>query len=130
MAAVAARAKPEDERALVVHATALADAIERALPGWVVGSVERIVLAWQGGKDPVDPLVLAAAREAGERARIDVGGQVRALLTIDIDEQRTTPLALLRRAVEYPNQVLRDAAVPEVVRDARDVELFPDDVYG
>ena len=127
MAAVTGRAKPEDERALVDHATALADAIERALPGWVVRSVERVLVAWQGA---VDADALTAARDAGERARVEVGGQVRALLAVDIDEQPTTPLARLRGAVVYPTDVLRAAGVPDVVRDARDVELFPDDVYG
>jgi hypothetical protein len=126
---VAARANPDDERALVAYATALADAIEQALPGWVVGSVERLVLAWQGGAE-VDRGVLADARAAGERARAEVGAEVRALLALDIDDQRTTPLTLLRRAVRYPTEVLRGAGVPEVVRDARGEQLLPDDVYG
>ncbi len=35
----------------------------------------------------------------------------------DIDEQRTTPLALIRGAVRYPTEVLRAAGVPPVERD-------------
>ncbi len=130
IASVGPRANPDDERALVAYASALADAVDAALAGWVVRSVERLLLAWQGGTGSVDPRVLADARAAGEQARADVGGQVRALLALDIDEQPTTPLTLLRRAVRYPTGVLRAAGVPEVVRDARDEELFPDDVYG
>jgi len=101
------------------HATALAAAIERALPAWVERSVAL--------RSPhADPDAVAAA---AERARREVGGQVRALLALDVDEQRTTPLTLLRHAVRYPTAVLREASVPPVARDAEQERLFPDDVY-
>ncbi|HEX2272900.1 MAG TPA: hypothetical protein VHG90_03390 [Acidimicrobiales bacterium] len=108
------------------HATALADAIEAALPGWVERSVARTAEGYFG---QVDPHVMAAAVEAGRRARDDVGPRVRALLEADIDDQRTTPLSLLRGAVRYPTGVLRDAGVPPVERDKIQTRLFPDDVY-
>ena len=104
------------------HATALADAIVRALPGWVERSVARRLPA-------PDRVAAEAAREAGRRAAAEVGTEVRALLAADIDEQRTTPLALLRGAVRYPAAVLREASVPPVARDRAQERLFPDDVY-
>lgn len=104
------------------HATALADAIAAALPGWVERSVARYV-------DVADPAVAGATREAGRRAAEEVGGQVRVLLAADIDEQRTTPLSLLRSAVRYPTAVLRAAGVPPVDRDPIQVRLLPDDLY-
>lgn len=124
-----ARANPEDEQGLVDYGNALADAVEAALPGWVVRSVERLMLAWKGG-DPVDPRVLAAAADAGQRAAADVGRELRALLALDIDEQRVNPLTLLRRAVRYPAAVLAEAGVPAVVRDEQAERMFPDDAYG
>lgn len=108
------------------HATALADAIEAALPGWVERSVARTAGEHFGR---VDQAVRAAAAEAGRRARDDVGPRLRALLEADVDEQRTTPLSLLRGAVRYPTGVLRDAGVPPVQRDEAQARLFPDDVY-
>lgn len=108
------------------HATALADAIEAALPGWVERSVARTVEGFFG---QVDAEVMAAAVEAGRRARDDVAPRVRALLQADIDEQRTTPLSLLRGAVRYPTEVLRGAGVPPVDRDQLQARLFPDDIY-
>ena len=102
------------------YATALADAIERVLPDWVVRSVARYT---------DDPAVLARASDAGVEARAEVGPAVRALLEADIDDQRSTPLALLRSAVRYPTAVLREAGVPEVARDEFAVRAFPDDVY-
>jgi len=104
------------------HATALADAIEAALPGWV----ERAVRARYGGDDTS---VYEAAAEAGRLAAADVGAAVRTLLAADIDQQRTTPLQLLRGAVRYPTGVLRAAGVRPVDRDSFQAELLPDDVY-
>jgi hypothetical protein len=105
---------------------ALADAIERALPGWVERSVVRLATAYHGR---VDDAVRAAAIAAGERAATEVGKEVRRLLTLDIDEQVATPLALLRGAVRYPTQVLRAAGVPPVARDEAQERLFPEDDY-
>jgi hypothetical protein len=52
------------------------------------------------------------------------------LLEADIDEQSTTPLAILRAGmVRYPTEVLHDAGVPPVVRDEFVEEVFPDDTY-
>ena len=109
------------------HATALADAVDAALPGWVERSVARVLAAWQGG--PPDPKVLDAAREAGLRAKAEVGSAVRTLVEADIDAQRTTPLALLRSAVHYPTRILQEAGVPPVERDPMQVRLLPDDLY-
>ena len=104
------------------HATALADAIEEALPGWV----ERSVRARLGREDTS---VYEAAAAAGRRAAGEVGQAVRDLLALDIDEQWTTPLALVRGAVRYPTDVLRAANVPPVARDRIQAELHPDDIY-
>ena len=103
-------------------------------PGWETGRQDlwefsRPISEWLVERlDGADP-VLAEARDAGERARSEVGTQMRALLSADIDEQRTTPLQLLRGAVRYPTEVLRAAEVPPVDRDQAQAHLFPEDVY-
>ncbi|HLH46972.1 MAG TPA: hypothetical protein VKV25_07425 [Acidimicrobiales bacterium] len=108
------------------HAQPLADAIEAAIPTWVVRCVTTVMVAWQGA---VPPDVQAAAEDAGQAARADAGAAVRVLLEADIDEQRGTPLALLRAAVRYPTAVLSNAGVPPVERDRFAEEAFPRDVY-
>jgi hypothetical protein len=109
------------------YANALADGIEQAVPDWVERSVADIVTAWAGA---VPDDVAAAARSAGQRARAEVGPRIRALLMADIDDQSTTPLAILRAgAVRYPTEVLQAAGVPPVVRDDFAEEAFPDDTY-
>ena len=120
---------PTEQTAVAVaeHALALADGIEAVLDKWVARCVVELVTAWSGS---VDPEVRAAAEEAGERCRVEVGAEVRTLLLTDIDAQRGTPLAILRRAVSYPTEVLASAGVPHVVRDSFAERMFPDDVYG
>lgn len=120
----AGRADPADEAALVRHASALADAVDAALEGWVRGCVARR----RPGPEP-DPGLDAAAADAARRCRAEVGAQVRALLSTDVDEQVGTPLTLLRDAVRYPTEVLRAAGVPPVRRDEFSRSSFPDDDY-
>ena len=108
------------------QARALADGVDAALPRWVERSVEHLLVAYKGSAEPA---VMVAAREAGEEARADIGVRVRALLEADIDEQRTNPLTVLRQAVRYPTEVLRQAGVPPVRRDGFAEERFPDDDY-
>ena len=117
----------EDEAALAAFATALADGVEAALPAWVERSVTRLAEANAG---PLSAEVRAAAVDAGQRAAAEVGGEVRALLATDVDEQRANPLAVLRTAVRYPTAVLRAAGVPPVRRSEFDERTFPDDDYG
>jgi hypothetical protein len=109
------------------YANALADGIEQAVPDWVERSVARIMTAWAGA---VPDNVAAAARSAGQRAQAEVGPRIRSLLEADIDEQATTPLAILRSlAIRYPTEVLHDAGVPPVQRDEFVEEVFPNDTY-
>ncbi|GAC1356988.1 MAG: hypothetical protein NVSMB4_17300 [Acidimicrobiales bacterium] len=109
------------------YADALADGIEESLPRWVVRCVDRVHRAWAG---PPPAEIMVRAVEAGRQAAADIGPRVRALLAADIDEQWTTPLALVREGVTYAGTVLAGAGVPEVERDQMDEAMFPADVYG
>jgi hypothetical protein len=115
-----------DEAKLRAYGQALATALADALPTWVERSVEARALA---AGVPVDDALRAGAAAAGDAARRDVGRRVAELLALDVDEQTTNPLSLVRDAVRYPTSVLRDAGVPPVDRDRFSVERFPDDVY-
>jgi hypothetical protein len=108
------------------YAEALADGIDAALPTWVVTCIER-TFARTGRDMPTE--VRYAAEVAGDLARREAGSRIRALLARDVDEQPTTPLAILRWAVRYPTEVLRQAGVPPAPRDRFAAEAFPDDPY-
>src|SRR5690606_8472251 len=105
---------PGDAEALARHATALAEAVDAAIPGWVARAVRGILDA-QG--IPVDPALAAEIEAAGERARADGAPRVRRLLAADVDEQAGNPLAVLRGLVRYPTAVLQAAGARPVARD-------------
>jgi len=131
MVAVPTPANPHDDpadiAALAAHAAALADAVEAALPQWVERSVADRWRAWSDDAVPVD--LARTAQRAGQQAVADLGPALRGLLAADVDEQRSNPMAVVRRAVEYPTAVLADAGVPPVARDEQAERLFPDDAY-
>lgn len=116
-----------DERAedelLARYAQALADGVEAALPGWVAAAVARRLPAAEVDANR------AEIDEAGRAAAAELGPQVRDLLGLDIDEQWTNPLSLIRSAIQYPNRVLAAAGAPKVARDAQAVRFLPEDVY-
>jgi hypothetical protein len=115
-----------DEARLAAYASDLADAVDAALPVWVLRCVtDRCAAAGTA----LTPAIDRSARNAGTACRDDVGPRVRALLRTDPDDQRSTPLALLRQAVRYPTGVLAGAGVPAVRRDDFAVRSFPDDTY-
>jgi hypothetical protein len=89
--------------------------------------VSRVMTAWAG---MLPPDVATAAVAAGRLARDEVMPELRALLAADIDDQRTTPLAVLREAVRYPTSVLAAAGVPPVARDEFALRSFPHDIYN
>jgi hypothetical protein len=105
---------------------ALASAVDAVIGAWVERSVARIMTAYTGA---VPAEVAGAATQAGEAATSAVGAELRRLLAMDVEQQPTNPLSILRGAVRYPTAVLRAAGVPEVRRDEFRERTFPDDVY-
>ena len=110
------------EQQLVECARKLAVGIEEALPRWVVSAVESRLA-------DLSTVVRQAAEAAGVAAASEIGSEAARLLAVDIDDQPENPLAVLRRAVRYPTQVLTAAGAAPIDRDDFAVERFPDDVY-
>jgi hypothetical protein len=142
--------EPDPDRVLAEVGAELADRLAAVVPGWVVSCVVTVFDAWCAAgagsgeaSGPVpgpghEPAVAVARRDAvaaeaeatGKRAGEVIGAQLRALLSSDVDTQRSTPLEAVRAAVTYPTGVLRAAGVAPVERDRFTTERFPDDVYG
>lgn len=115
-----------DDDAYRTYALALADAVDAALEGWVQRCVTQRI-EQSGGS--LDAPTRAATADAAARCRDEIGPAVRSLVLSDPDEQRGTPLTLLRAAVAYPTQVLDFLGVAPVERDEFQVTAFPDDPY-
>ena len=118
---------PADLAALAEHAAALVAAVDSALAPWVERMVRTRWVAWSGEAPP--PELIAAAAAAGERGRAEVTAALRDMLALDVESQRSNPLAIIRQAVVHPAGVLASAGVPSVQRDADAVRIFPEDHY-
>lgn len=92
--------------------------LERALPQWVEATVARV-----SGRDDID--TAATARAVAD----EVIPKLRAHLALDIDEQRTNPLAVLRGAVPHLTRLLQQHGVEPPTRDEFAVRIFPEDLY-
>jgi hypothetical protein len=117
--------EPDPDTMLAELGDELAARVTAAVPGWVVRCVDALLPAM-----PDRDRVMAAAETAGLHAGDEVTASLRPLLAADVDAQRSTPLEVVRAAVAFPTQFLRDAHVPPVPRDRFVVERFPDDPYG
>jgi hypothetical protein len=113
----------EASAAFARYSGELVTAVEAALGPWIEASI--------AGRHPgpMTPELTAEAAAAGARARAEVIPRLRDLLALDVDAQWTNPLAIIRTAVVYPNEVLANAGVAPVDRDDYDARINPDDLY-
>ena len=104
--------------------------VERELPGWVERAVTHILDAW--GRTPPDARARAEhdAVDAGRAATARVVGELQSLFALDPEEQRSTPLEIVRRAYREPTAVLAAVGIPPVERDEFAERAWPDDTYG
>ena len=102
----------------------LAAAVEAALGPWI----RSCVVARHG--EPIPAELEAGIDTAASEAVDDIGPKLRQLLALDIDQQWTNPLTIIRSACVYPTRLLSQAGVDPVERDEMEARLHPDDVYG
>lgn len=114
---------PEREQLPAVELVAVA---RRTVPGWL----NRITVeaARRGGVDATAfaDEIATMADDVSARACDELAE----LLAVDVDEQTTNPLSVLRGAVAAPTELLAARGVPPRPADPFHVERFPDDVYG
>ncbi len=101
----------------------LADSVQAALPNWVAASVALRIGTAEAENHR------AVIDEAGSHAAAEIGDRLRELLVLDVDDQWTNPLSIVRSAVEFPTAVLQKLGVAEVSRDRFAASQNPGDVY-
>jgi hypothetical protein len=105
--------------ALATAGRELVDAVNAVIGDWVVRCIESRMSTFDR----------SMAEAAAARATDDVTRELRALLAVDVDEQTSNPMAVLRAAVRFPTSVLHAVGAPPVRRDEFAERAFPDDVY-
>jgi hypothetical protein len=109
------------------YAERLLNAVVSAVPQWIDIHVRKLVRRHVG---VVSDDIVAAIVLAGKEAQRFVADQLFALLSADVDEQKSNPLQILRDAATFPTKVLLDAGIPAPQRDHFDEQINPADVYG
>ncbi len=104
------------------YARALIEAVERVTPAWVHAMVAQRV--------EMNDTIRADTDQAADRATEYMVARLTQLFLTDIDEQSTTPLAIMREAIKFPSSVLSEAGAGPVERDDYARRMFPDDIYG
>lgn len=126
-------ARDDEARALArldETGAAIVAGVETQVPAWARAQVERLLDAWGRASDAERARAELESAEAGAAAAERVVAGLRALFALDPEEQRETPLEIVRSAYREPTEVLAAAGVAPVVRDEFDERAWPDDVYG
>ena len=117
----------DDDRALAKYGDDLVRAVESSLGNWIEACVHSVLQEQGRPVDNETATLIGAARLDATR---DVVAELRAVLALDVDQQRKNPLSILRAAVRYPTQVLRAAGAKPIERDEFDEQSFPDDEFA
>jgi hypothetical protein len=111
-------------------AARILDGVEQHAAAWVLRAVTNILDAWGRLDTSAYVAAIAHARDEGNFAAERVTAELAVFFATDVDDQRTTPLAIVRSLRVEATNVLMAAGVPPVERDPYDERAFPDDIYG
>ena len=117
----------DDDAALARFADELVRAVELAIGKWVEVSVVAVLRAQDHVIHDETVRLIGGARDEATSAVVE---QLRTVLALDVDAQRTNPLSVLRAAVRYPTYVLRAVGATAIERDEFDQQSFPDDEFA
>ncbi len=104
---------------------ALAASVASAWPQWVARVIASGVATLDDRPDP--EVVAEVIRVTADAIAHDVGADLAALLALPLDEQRSTPLQVVRDAAKYVGAALDALGVLRPTRDQTQVSLLPDD---
>ena len=109
------------------YSQTLLDACVAAIPEWITNRIQHVCLV-SGGIVPeiVTTKVAGVAHATQAQVQIDL----MALLSVDIDSQRTNPLQVLRGSTLMATALLIEAGIPQVRRDEFEVRSMPDDMFA
>ena len=109
------------------YSQTLLDACVAAIPQWITNRIQHVCLV-SGGIVPeiVTTKVAGVAHATQAQVQIDL----MALLSVDVDAQRTNPLQVLRSSTLMATALLIEAGIPPVRRDEFEVRSMPDDMFA
>ena len=109
------------------YSQTLFDTCVVAVPEWITNRIQNVCLM-SGGVVPeiVTTKVAGVAHATKAQVQIDL----MALLSVDVDAQRTNPLQVLRGSTLMATALLIEAGIPPAQRDEFEVRSMPDDMFA
>ena len=109
------------------YSQTLFDTCVVAVPEWITNRIQNVCLM-SGGVVPeiVTTKVAGVAHATQAQVQIDL----MALLSVDVDAQRTNPLQVLRGSTLMATALLIEAGIPPAQRDEFEVRSMPDDMFA
>ena len=109
------------------YSQTLFDTCVVAVPEWITNRIQHVCLM-SGGVVPeiVTTKVAGVAHATQAQVQIDL----MALLSVDVDAQRTNPLQVLRGSTLMATALLIEAGIPPAQRDEFEVRSMPDDMFA
>lgn len=105
----------------------LFDACVVAIPEWITNRIQHVCLV-SGGAVP--EIVRAKIVDVAHATQVQVQIDLMALLSVDVDAQRTNPLQVLRGSTLMATALLIEAGIPPAQRDEFEVRSMPDDMFA
>ncbi len=105
------------------YATQLVDAAKAAVPRWIEQQISQRL------PDPIDKQTSQQIQQLAAEASTHIVAELEILVFTDIDQQRTTPLSILRQLVSTVTEVLDKHDTQRPRRDSQKAALYPDDIY-
>lgn len=102
-------------------------AVIHAVPSWVARRM--LEIASHGGVSAGADF-MEAIESVSKLTMQQISGDLLALLTTDVDQQRFNPLQVIREANVFANQSLAMLGVPVPPRDEFDTKVMPHDSYA
>jgi len=109
------------------YSQSLLDACVAAIPEWITNRIQHVCLV-SGGVIP--EIVTTKVADVAHATQVQVQIDLMALLSVDVDSQRTNPLQVLRGSTLMATALLIEAGIPQVRRDEFEVRSMPDDMFA
>lgn len=109
------------------YSDAFAQAVMDVIGPWAEQSMRAV---FHGAHVPIDDEIATRINVVQTEVVDQVGQAFHALMNTDIDQQRTTPLEVIRAAVPLCTALLADYNLAPVQRDSFAQQQFPGDLYG
>ena len=105
----------------------LFDACVVAVPEWITNRIHNVCLMSSG---IIPEIVTTKVAGVAQATQAQVQIDLKALLSVDVDAQRTNPLQVLRGSTLMATALLIEAGIPPAQRDEFEVRSMPDDMFA